>query len=196
MSSDTSEPKPPRLGIPVMVYMGTLLAALYVWQAFRPGGLFLAVTIAAPAAALAWMAQRAIARRRVSDCRSVAARAYVRRFVPLMIAYVLLLFGANWLRDTVQPAGPFAFFLAILPALPLIGVIWAIGRLLVEETDEYLRSLHVRQFLIATGFMLVIVCVWGFLESFDQVPHIPMYWAFIIWCVGLGVGTTVNEMRS
>ena len=42
--------------------------------------------------------------------------------------------------------------LAILPALPLIGIIWAFGRLLIEETDEYLRSLTVRQFLVATGF--------------------------------------------
>jgi hypothetical protein len=176
--------------------MSTLAGAVYVWHAFRPGGVLLALTIAAPLAALAWMAERAIARRRASDCRSVATRAFLRRFIPLMIAYVLLLFGANWLRDSLHPSGPFAILLAILPALPLVGVIWVMGRLLVEETDEYLRSLHVRQFLIATGFMLVTVCVWGFLESFDQVPHIPMNWAFIIWCAGLGVGTTVNEMRS
>ena len=195
MLSVISETKPPRVGIPVMVYMVTLLGALYIWQAFRPERLFLAATIAAPAAALAWLAQRAIARRRASDCRSAAARAYVRRFIPLMIAYVVLLFGAVRLHEAM-PSGPLAFLLAILPALPLVGVIWAIGRLLVEETDEYLRSLHVRQFLIATGFMLVIACVWGFLESFDQVPHMPMYWVFVIWCVGLGVGTAVNEMRS
>jgi hypothetical protein len=196
MASDTAEAKPPRMGIPVIVYMVTLLGALYVWHAFRPNGLFLAVTVAAPAAALIWLAQRAITRRRVSDCRSVATRSYLRRFLPLMIAYVLLLFGAVWLNKATEPSGFLAFILAVLPALPLVGVIWAIGRLLVEEKDEYLRSLHVRQFLVATGFMLVIACVWGFLETFGQVPHVPMYWAFIIWCVGLGVGTTVNELRS
>ena len=196
MASRTSETKPPRIGPAAVTYMITLLGAVYVWHAFRPGGLLLALTLAAPLAALAWMAERAIARRRASDCRSVATRAFLRRFIPFMIGYVVSLFGAVRLHDAMEPSGPLAFFLAILPALPLIGVIWAMGRLLVEEGDEYLRSLHVRQFLIATGFMLVTVCVWGFLESFDQVPHIPMYWAFMIWCGGLGVGTMVNETRS
>jgi hypothetical protein len=89
-----------------------------------------------------------------------------------------------------------AVLLAVLPALPLIGVVWAFGRLIVEQTDEYQRSLTVRQVLVATGFMLAVTSVWGFLETFGQVPHLPMYWAFIIWCAGLGVGSLVNEMKS
>ena len=75
-------------------------------------------------------------------------------------------------------------------------MVWAMGRLLVEEKDEYQRSLIVRQGLIATGFMLAVTSVWGFLESSDQVPHLPMYWAFIIWAAGLGVGSMINEMRK
>jgi hypothetical protein len=44
--------------------------------------------------------------------------------------------------------------------------------------------------------MLAVTCVWGFLETFELVPHVPMYWAFITWCAGLGIGTLVNELRS
>jgi hypothetical protein len=189
-------PRPPRIGYAVVTYIAAFLAALYVWLAWHPEGVMLALTVAAPVAALAWLIRQAFRRRRMSDCNNPAQRAYTRRVVPLMIAYVAALFAAIWLHDRIAPTGPLAVALAILPALPLIGVVWALGRLLVEERDEYLRSLHVRQFMIATGFMLVVTCIWGFLESFGLVPHLPMYWAFIIWCAGLGIGTMVNELRS
>jgi len=189
-------PLPPRMGPAAVTYVVTVIAAVYVWAAYRPQGVALALTIAAPVAALLWLARQGYRRRRMGSCNNAAQRAYQRRAVPLMIAYVAALAIAIWLHDRLAPTGPFAVALAILPALPLIGMIWAMGRLLVEEQDEYLRSLHVRQFMIATGFMLTVTCVWGFLETFELVPHVPMYWAFIIWCAGLGIGTMVNELRS
>ncbi len=189
-------PTPPRIGFAAVTYMITVIAALCVWLVWRPEGLWLALTIAAPLAALFWLARQAFRRRRASSCSNAAQRAYQRRAIPLLIAYVACLTVAIWLHDTIAPAGLLAVALAILPALPLIGMIWAMGRLLVEEQDEYLRSLHVRQFMIATGFMLAVTCVWGFLETFGLAPHIPLYWAFIIWCAGLGIGTMVNELRA
>jgi len=188
-------PLPPAMGPAVVTYVATLLAALYVWIAHHPQGVALALTIAAPVAALAWLVRQGYRRRRMGNCRNQAQRAYMRRAVPLAGAYVAALFVAIGLHDRMAPTGPLAVALAILPALPLIGMIWAMGRLLVEEQDEYLRSLHVRQFMIATGFMLAVTCIWGFLETFELVPHVPMYWAFIIWCAGLGIGTLVNELR-
>ncbi len=189
-------PLPPRMGPAVVTYVATLLAALYVWGAYRPQGLALGLTIAAPVAALAWLARQGYRRRRMGSCDNLAQRTYNRRAIPLMIAYVAALAVAIWLRDRIAPTGLLAVALAILPALPLVGMVWALGRLLVEEQDEYLRSLHVRQFMIATGFMLVVTCVWGFLETFGLVPHVPMYWAFIIWCAGLGIGTLDALMKE
>jgi hypothetical protein len=189
-------PLPPRMGPALVTYVFTVIAALYVWEAWHPEGVALALTIAMPVAALAWLARQGWRRRRSGNCNNAAQRAYQRRAVPLMLAYVVALSAALWLHDRIAPAGPLTVALAVLPALPLIGMIWAMGRLLVEEQDEYLRSLHVRQFMIATGFMLAVTCVWGFLETFGLVPHVPMYWAFIIWCAGLGIGTMVNELRA
>src|SRR3954451_3234122 len=189
-------PLPPRMGPAIVAYVATFLAAAYVWIAFHPQGVALALTFAAPVAALGWLARQAYRRRRMGSCNNAAQRAYQRRAIPLMIAYVAALVVAIWLHDRMAPTGPIAVALAILPALPLIGMVWAMGRLLVEEQDEYLRSLHVRQFMIATGFMLVVTCIWGFLETFQLAPHLPMYWAFVIWCAGLGIGTLVNELRS
>ena len=189
-------PHPPRIGPAAVTYFITVIAALCVWLAWHPGGWALFLTLAAPVLALGWLARQALRRRRMSKCNNAAQRAYVRRSVPLLVAYVAALFLAIRLHDTIAPTGPLAVALAILPALPLIGVVWALGRLLVEEQDEYLRSLHVRQFMIATGFMLVVTCIWGFLETFGLAPHLPLYWAFIIWCAGLGIGTLVNELRT
>jgi hypothetical protein len=186
----------PRIGVPVLCYVAATLGAILVWTVWRPEGLALAVTIAVPVAALGWLIGRGFARRRAGSCSTPAQRAYVRRFVPMMIAYVVILLGAIWLKKNLAPSGPVTALLAILSAVPLIGVVWAMGRMLIEETDEYQRMLLARQIIVATGFMLSVTSVWGFLEDFGQVPHVPMYWAFIIWCAGLGIGSAVNEIKS
>jgi hypothetical protein len=198
MTADSDAPtRLPSKGLAVLAYCVSVLAAMLVYATLHPTGLWLAATVAVPVLALAWCLTVTIRNRRENACAtSPASRAYLRRFIPMMLLYVLFLFGAVWLDARIAPGRPLAILLAILPALPLIGVVWALGRLLVEEQDEYLRSLTVRQFMVATGFTLTVTSIWGFLDAFDQVPHMPMYWAFIIWCMGLGVGTVVNEMRS
>lgn len=123
-----------------------------------------------------------------------AQRAYLRRMAVLMTLYVATLFGATWLFRHDELAGPLAYLLGILPAIPVVGVFWAIGRLLVEESDEFLRMLLVRQIVVATGFALSICTIWGFLESFDLVPHVDAYWAAILWFGGLGLGGLVNRL--
>ena len=67
----------------------------------------------------------------------------------------------------------------MLPALPIIGIFGAIGRYLVEEQDEYVRMLMVRQTLWASGFALSVATIWGFLESFDLVGHVDGYYVAI-----------------
>jgi hypothetical protein len=84
--------------------------------------------------------------------------------------------------------------LAVLPALPIIGVFWAVMRLLVEEPDEYMRMLHVRQCLFATGFCLTVKTIWEFLQSFDLVPPgNGGFGAAVFWFIGLGIGGIVNK---
>lgn len=124
--------------------------------------------------------------------RGSAQRRYTIRVAGLMAGYVALLFAANWLFENGYANGPAAWVIAILPALPIIGVVLAIGRLIVELRDEYVRMLFVRQTLIATGLMLAVATAWGFLEDFGLVPHLPAYYAAILWFAGLGVGGCVN----
>jgi hypothetical protein len=86
------------------------------------------------------------------------------------------------------------YVVAVLPALPIVGIFVAIGRYLVEEQDEYVRMLMVRQTLWASAFMLTLATVWGFLETFDLVGHVDGYWAAVSWFFGLGVGGLFNKL--
>ena len=52
----------------------------------------------------------------------------------------------------------------------------------------------VRQTLWASGFSLSIATIWGFLESFDMVGHVPVYWVSVLWFGGLGLGSCVNKL--
>ena len=125
--------------------------------------------------------------------KSPAMRRYLIRLASLMTIYMITLFAAVYAFRHNLVSGPVAYPLAILPALPIIGVFWAVMRLLVEEPDEFLRMLFVRQTLIATGFCLTIMTIWEFLQNFDLVPPgNGGFGAAFVWFVGLGVGALYN----
>lgn len=123
-----------------------------------------------------------------------AQRRYTRSVLLLSIAYALILFGVVWFFKNGSAHGVSAVVAAVLPALPIVGIFFVLGRYLVDERDEYLRMLLVRQALIASGFTLSVATVWGFLENFDVVPHVYAYYAAILWFGGLGLGGCVNKL--
>ena len=123
-----------------------------------------------------------------------AHRQYVKRIAVAMACYVATLYLAISLVRDGHLTGPLAWLLAVLPGLSVAGVFWAVGRLLVEEKDEYQRMLLVRQVLVATGFTLTIVTVYGFLENFGLVAHIDGFYVAILWFVGLAVGAAANRV--
>jgi hypothetical protein len=68
--------------------------------------------------------------------------------------------------------------------------------LLGEEQDEYLRSRMVEQSLIATGFLLTVATLYGFLNAFDVAPRVDAWAAFPLWAVGLGVARLFQGDRA
>jgi len=119
---------------------------------------------------------------------------YNVRIVWLSLLYAALLIGASYCFSHHLLNGVLAWIAAILPAVAIIGIFVAIGLYLVEETDEYLRMLLVRQTLWASGFALSVATIWGFLESFDLVGHLPVYWVSVLWFLGLGIGALINRL--
>lgn len=127
--------------------------------------------------------------------KNPAYRRYQRRFLPITAVYVATIALATWLVPDNAPASVATIGLAILPGLAVLGWIWAIGRLLVELEDEYLRMLEVRKVLVATALTLAVCSVWGILELFTpDVPRLPVFFVFPIWCLGLGAGALVNRL--
>lgn len=126
---------------------------------------------------------------------SPAARRYVMRLAVLATLYVVTLFASVTLFRHGSPTGATAYALAIVPALPVIGVFWAVMRFIVEEKDEFIRLLMVRQCLVATGFCLTIVTVREFLQNFDLIPlDNGGFGAAFFWFMGLGVGALYNRV--
>ena len=126
--------------------------------------------------------------------KTLAHRKYVKRVMIAMVGYVATLFLAEYLIDDGGLTGPLAWLVALLPGLCVASVFWAIGRLLIEETDEYLRSLLVRQMLVATGLTMVVATIYGFLENYGLVGHIDAFYLTILFFIGLGVGSVVNRL--
>ena len=126
--------------------------------------------------------------------KSAAQRRYVVRMMLAMAGYLATLFLAEYLIDDRGLDGPLAWIVALLPGLCVAAVFWAIGRLLIEEQDEYLRSLLVRQTLVATGFAMVVATIYGFLENYRLVPHIDAFYLAVLFFIGLGVGSVINKL--
>ena len=126
--------------------------------------------------------------------QSIARRRYVSRVFVAMVGYVATVLLAEILIDDRGLTGPLAWLVALLPGLCVASVFWAIGRLLIEETDEYRRSLLVRQMLVATGLTMVVATIYGFLENYGLVAHVGAFYLTILFFVGLGVGALVNRL--
>lgn len=135
-------------------------------------------------------------RQAASGCASAAMKTYNRRMLVWSFAYVIALFAAISATEALRPEGALAWILAILPSLPIVFMLWAMARYLVEESDEYLRAKTVSAALAATGLLLAVATFWGFLETFDLVRHQPSWWAVPVWAIGLGLAQVVDRVRS
>lgn len=126
--------------------------------------------------------------------RTPASKRYNWWTIWLSLLYVAFLLPAVYGFKHHLIAGPAAWMVAILPAIPIIGLFVAMGRYLVEERDEYVRMLLVRQMLWAMGFTLSCATVWGFLDNFGLVGHVDGYWIVVVWYFGQSIGAIANKL--
>lgn len=131
----------------------------------------------------------------MAKIKSPSQRAYIRRMVALMALYLAAVIGGSLAKSAGLLNDVTTVAVAVTSGLCIAGVFWAIGRLIVEEQDEFLRMLIVRQALIATGLSLSIASIHGFLSVFDVLPRIDLYWVAILWFAGLLVGGVSNKLK-
>ena len=126
--------------------------------------------------------------------------AYVRRYtirvMLFMASYVFILTSSlAFARSGTVHAQIILVGLALITALPIIGVFWAVYRLLIETDDEYQRLLFAKQTLLATAFTLIIVTVWQFLDVYRVVAAGPQ-WMGVIWFAMLGVAGPIARWKA
>jgi|SRR5271165_3335554 len=131
----------------------------------------------------------------ICNTNNLATRRYLWRFLPTMGLYVAFLFTAVWVFSRYHPTGVLAYALAVLPALPIIGVIVVVGLYLSEEKDEFQRTVLIQSMIWGIGVTLAITTVWGFLEDFVNVPHMQPYLVFPIYCALSGIFTPILKAR-
>jgi len=127
--------------------------------------------------------------------KGVAQRRYIKRVAVSTSLYLASFAALTFTEGNTEIPRAARFALAVLTGLAVSGVFWAIARLIIEETDEFLRMLTIRQVLIASAIALSTASIWGFLEAADFVPHFDAYWIAVVWFVGLFVGALVNRIE-
>ena len=98
---------------------------------------------------------------------------YLIRTMAFMSGYtavnVAAIFGAF---DDISRVGGLALGLTV--AAPVAGQIWA-TLALMAESDEFVRALLAKRFIVASGLAMALATAWGFMESYGDAPHIPAW---------------------
>ena len=133
------------------------------------------------------LVKTALARQKAQGYFSLAITRYNRRFLLASFGYVLGLGLAVTINDRVALSDGETVLIALLPIIPVFGMIWTMARYIVEEGDEYLRHRAIMASLTGLGLVLTFGTFWGFLETFEVVPHIWAWWVFPAWAIGMGI---------
>jgi len=115
-----------------------------------------------------------------------AHRRYVLRTWAFMVPYVAIcvamMFGAF---DEIE-GRPAAWILAAALSAPVIGQLWAtLG--LMRDSDEFVRALTAKQFVVAACLTFAAAVFWGFGETLAGAPHIPAWLIYPLFWVFWGV---------
>ncbi|MDI6625324.1 MAG: hypothetical protein QME55_11390 [Brevundimonas sp.] len=122
----------------------------------------------------------------IAKTQTSANRRYVVRTMAFMSGYVAInvaaIFGA--FDDIASPVAAWALALAV--SAPVVGQIWATLSLM-RDSDEFVRAVTAKQFILAAGLAMAIASVWGFGESYADAYHIPAWIIYpLFWaCFGL-----------
>ena len=124
-----------------------------------------------------------------------AMRRYVIRTSLFTAGYVLVntaaILGAF---DDVERPG--AWLLGLTVAAPVAGQIWATLSL-IRDSDEFVRALIARRFIIASGVAMALFSAWGFCESYADAPHAPGWLIYpLFWLVYGVVSPLVRSTRG
>ena len=103
-----------------------------------------------------------------------------------MAVYVVSLGLLSWLDHQYVMHPALLVCLALLPGLAVCGQLFVTLRLMAR-TDEFMRAMMAKRFIIAAGLTFAAATIWGFLETFADWPHLPLYVVYMAFWFFFGL---------
>jgi hypothetical protein len=118
---------------------------------------------------------------------TAAHRRYVIRTMAFMLPYMAICISMMVTDAFDQIMGtPAAWGLAATVSAPVVGQIWA-TLALMRESDEFVRAVTAKQFIVAAGLAMAAATFWGFGETFAGAPHLPAWLIYPLFWGAFGV---------
>ncbi|MGC1479762.1 MAG: hypothetical protein WA771_04610 [Chthoniobacterales bacterium] len=116
-----------------------------------------------------------------------AVQKCVRRTWLFMGGYVAINVAAiAGVFDDLRQPGALIFALAV--AAPIVGQLWA-TLVLLRDSDEFLRTILAKRFIVASGIVMAFFSVWGLAEVYAQAPHLPAILLYPSFWLAFGMVT-------
>ena len=101
-------------------------------------------------------------------------RRYLGEFAVVIAAYIAAVLGVESYIHAAHPHGALLTALAVLPALPIVGIFVVMGRF-IAAADEFVRAGVVKALLIAGAVVFSGVTAWDFLRVYAGAPAIEPF---------------------
>lgn len=125
-----------------------------------------------------------------------ARKKYQREVRWLLLGYFVVLFFSAWFVKHWAGPGVGRYIWAVLPTIPIVGIIARMGKYLHEETDEYMRLLQMNSILAGTGALLTALVISDFLRAFAHAPDFAPFVLFLCFGAGMGAMQFVQWSRN
>jgi putative oxidoreductase len=112
-----------------------------------------------------------------------AGRRYVIRTMAFMTGYTAINFAAIFGAFDDMQSKLAAWLLALAVSAPVAGQLWA-TLAMMRDSDEYIRGIFAKQFILAAGLAMAVATAWGFGESYADAPHVPAWFIYpLFWAM-------------
>ncbi len=127
--------------------------------------------------------------------RSLASRRYLRRTAVATALYLVTVFLTFHVFYHGKLALPAALALAMVPSIPILGIIAIVALYLKEEKDEFQRELFIQSLLWGAGSTLALTSFWSFVHLFAHFPPPDGFHVFVLFWLGVGLSALILRRR-
>lgn len=117
---------------------------------------------------------------------TAVSRNFRKNGLRIVLCYFVVFLATFYANYKLHPVGPALWILASLPVVPLLSVIFLMGRYLRDERDEYKRDMVVRTLLWGTAGSMSVTLFSGYLRLFGwtgQFPPLTEFFTFVAFAL-------------